>query len=87
MSTVTDSYEVTISGRRYPYSIWEFGTLTRDSIAVDTETTVVDDLVIPELIVVTASTAQRSVILPADLAADFIVTHRGCDFIGHNMKN
>ena len=84
MSTATAPYEVTISGRRYPYSIWQFGGLTRDAIAVDTETTVVDGLAIPDLVLVTASTANRSVILPATLAADFIVTHRGCDFIGHN---
>ena len=82
--------KTTLGHLQIDYSIWSPGEiLTADTMAVDTETTVVEDdsHQIPELVLMTASSGQEHRIVSREDAADFLVAHRGCDLIGHNLAS
>jgi hypothetical protein len=82
----TTSSSLCLAGRTYTYTFWKGEALTRDSLAVDTETALIDNTshTPPPLAMLTASNALRTVVVRPIDAADFVLAHAGCDLIAHN---
>jgi hypothetical protein len=98
-ATTSDAWAVTISGRRFPYFFWDGQRLTGESLALDTETDVPDEVVegsevesagprvpcIPTLALASASSGTEHCLIHPDRLARFILLHQDRHFVFHNV--
>ncbi|QDU90960.1 DNA polymerase I [Pirellulimonas nuda] len=83
--------EVSLSPQHDPvsFSPWKpsLGKALGDVIALDTETTLIDDVrhwEAPELVLAAATDGQRGYFLTPKTLGSFLRDHRGCQFVMHN---
>jgi len=75
-----------LSGKEYEFSIWNDETLNPALIAMDTETSVVERPLIPELALTTASDGKLHVIIPNNLLSAFLTKHAKARFVFYNVS-
>jgi DNA polymerase I-like protein with 3'-5' exonuclease and polymerase domains len=77
---------VRLGDRDFDFSIWQSGEKLRSPIAIDTETELIKDFLIPRIALASVSDgAKHRLIKPADLQA-FIDQHAEAHFIAHNAS-
>jgi DNA adenine methylase len=79
----TGSHLVTIGQEVLGFSIWN-GERLGTTIAFDTETTLIQGLEIPQLVLASASDGNTHCVIPADQVGSFLRVHKDADVVCHN---
>lgn len=74
-----------LSGKNYTFNIWQGEALDSKLIAMDTETSVVERPLIPELALTTASDGKSHVIIPNEKLEEFLLLHAKARFVFYNI--
>ena len=69
----------------YHYSRYDGKPLANIWIGFDTETSLIQDRAIPDLALASASDGSEHRLIHPDRVGSFVLDHRGCDFICHNV--
>jgi hypothetical protein len=76
---------VTISGREYPYFVWDGQTLVGEVLGFDTETALIVPGEIPPLALASASSGTEHCLIHPDRVGEFILLHRDRHLVFHNV--
>jgi hypothetical protein len=79
----TGPYRVMMDREVFGFTIWN-GERLGTTIGFDTETTLIQGLEVPQLVLASASDGNTHCVIPADQVGAFLRTHKGADVVCHN---
>src|SRR5262249_35814519 len=80
-----DQPTIDLGGRTFPYiRSWTGQRFTGDTIAIDTETELIDGVKVPQLALASASSGEMHALMHPDRIGQFLLVHRDCSFVAHN---